>query len=59
MTNNFLIIFCSGLAVERRLSNEYSGDMTGSADDPACLFPENLACCDCKSEVGLVSQFSK
>ena len=25
-------------------------------DEPACFFPENVACCDCKPEVCLVSQ---
>lgn len=37
--------------IDQRASNSNITCGTGSVDDPACHFPENEACCDCKSEV--------
>lgn len=42
---------------QRESSNKTSPDYTGSEDDPACHFPENEACCDCKSEVRCITYF--
>lgn len=37
--------------IDQMASNSNFTYRTGSEDDPACHFPENEACCDCKSEV--------